>query len=55
MADVRQVRGWLQNKGIEVKEEWLMACLQWLQSEDVGILRTIMYHESFDVGASWVV
>lgn len=38
MVDQGQVHSWLQNKGIHAKEEWLRACLQWLQSEDVGLL-----------------
>ena len=38
MAAAREVGAWLLNKGIEVRAEWLQACLQWVQAEEVGLL-----------------
>jgi len=34
-------RWFQQTKGIAVQKEWLEACIEWIQGEEVSVLRSI--------------
>ena len=41
-----KIQQWLLNQHVQVPDDWMEACLEWLQNENQVICRLIAKHES---------